>query len=226
MAVSGDRRASEGDFFVGPTAKRNDDAFTDPRTVAGTAPTDPTGLKPAPDGGRPRGRPPGSKNRTAPAEKAAAVSPIESVASILAGIHITLAAATGAPEWGMDAEEAQAIARAFADMQRHYGGVLSTKTIDTLHFVGVVIVGYGGRAVRIRARKRARPAIAQGAPAAPQTRTGPAAPPGSGGGSQPSAEPGLRVNRASPAPQGELPNTDGVEDTDDLLTGFRVMGTA
>jgi hypothetical protein len=152
------------------------------------------------------------------------------VASILAGIHITLAAATGAPEWGMDAEEAHAIAKAFADMQRHYGGVLATKTIDTLNFVGVIAVAYGGRAVRIRARKRARPATVHGRPGFP----GPTAPPGPAGGPQPSPRAAMPGSPASsptapgrpPAPVGELPDTDGLADTDDLLTGFQVMGSA
>jgi hypothetical protein len=130
----------------------------------------------------------------------------------------------------MDATEAQGIAHAFANMQRHYGGVLASKTIDTVNFVGVATIAYVGRGIRIRARKRAaRPTAVQGRPGFP----GPAVPPGPGTGGPQSA---LRVAPGSPtapvspgrppAPQGELPDTDGLADTDDLLTGFQVMGSA
>jgi hypothetical protein len=135
----------------------------------------------------------------------------------------------------MDAPEAEGIARAFANMQRHYGGVLASKTIDTVNFVGVVTIAYVGRGIRIRARKRAaRPAAVQGRPGFP----GPAVPPGPGtGGPHPSLRPGTGSPASSPtapvspglrppAPVGELPDTDGLADTDDLLTGFQVMGSA
>jgi hypothetical protein len=134
----------------------------------------------------------------------------------------------------MDAPEAEGIARAFANMQRHYGGVLASKTIDTVNFVGVVTIAYVGRGIRIRARKRAaRPTAVQGRPGfpAPSAAAGPA------GGPQPSLRPGTGSPASSPtapvspglrppAPQGELPDTDGLADTDDLLTGFQVMGSA
>jgi hypothetical protein len=134
----------------------------------------------------------------------------------------------------MDATEAEGIARAFANMQRHYGGVLASKTIDTVNFVGVATIAYVGRGIRIRARKRAaRPAAVQGRPGFP----GGVAPPGPAGGPQPSprasqasqaAMPGSPTAPGSrpPAPVGELPDTDGLADTDDLLTGFQVMGSA
>jgi hypothetical protein len=135
----------------------------------------------------------------------------------------------------MDAPEAEGIARAFANMQRHYGGVLASKTIDTVNFVGVVTIAYVGRGIRIRARKRAaRPAAVHGRPGFP----GGVAPPGPGtGGPHPSLRPGTGSPASSPtapvspglrppAPQGELPDTDGLADTDDLLTGFQVMGSA
>jgi hypothetical protein len=130
----------------------------------------------------------------------------------------------------MDSTEAEGIARAFANMQRHYGGVLASKTIDTVNFVGVVTIAYVGRGIRIRARKRAaRPAAVQGRPGfpAPSAAAGPA------GGPQPGLRPGTGSPTAPvspgsrpPAPVGELPDTDGLADTDDLLTGFQVMGSA
>jgi hypothetical protein len=131
----------------------------------------------------------------------------------------------------MDATEAEGIARAFSNMQRHYGGVLAAKTIDTVNFVGVATIAYVGRGIRIRARKRAaRPAAVQGRPGfpAPSAAAGPA------GGPQPSPRAAMPGSPASsptapgrpPAPQGELPDTDGLADTDDLLTGFQVMGSA
>jgi hypothetical protein len=130
----------------------------------------------------------------------------------------------------MDSTEAEGIARAFSNMQRHYGGVLAAKTIDTVNFVGVVTIAYVGRGIRIRARKRgARQTIAHGRVAAGNP-TVPAGP----GGSQPALRPAMgsplgpssSPTTRPPAPVGELPDTDGLADTDDLLTGFQVMGSA
>ncbi|MDR3562362.1 MAG: hypothetical protein P4N59_13155 [Negativicutes bacterium] len=53
----------------------------------------------------------------------------------------------------MDDDEAKVVAHAYLDMQRHYGSVLSGKTLDTMRFCMVIGTVYGARMVRINTRK-------------------------------------------------------------------------
>lgn len=54
----------------------------------------------------------------------------------------------------MGEDEANTVAKAYLDMQRHYGGIVSGKTLDTMRFCMVLATVYGGRMVAINMRKR------------------------------------------------------------------------
>lgn len=53
----------------------------------------------------------------------------------------------------MEADEGRALAKAFLDMSRHYGTIVSGKTLDTMRFCMVAATVYGGRGIRIAKRK-------------------------------------------------------------------------
>lgn len=90
----------------------------------------------------------GGKTKAVPAT-------VGTITELLVGIHFSLAAVTNAPELAMDEAEAETLAKAYLDMQRHYSPVVSGKTMDTMRFCMVAATIYGGRIVRLSARRKA-----------------------------------------------------------------------
>lgn len=136
---------------------------------------DPTSVKLNNDGsddgqprkrGWPKGRPRGA--RAATQSPPADLSGIE---KMLYGLHM-IGASLVAPEFGMDKDDCRELAKAIADVNRHYQiKLLDQKTADWFHLIQLVAVAYGTRIIAISGRRRRE----NKAPPMPRPQNGPIA---------------------------------------------------
>lgn len=94
-----------------------------------------------------RGRKPGSTNKG----KGAALD-LAGLTNIIAGFHTLLAAVTRAEELAIDEEEAAALAKASANVARHYNVEVAAKTTDWINLAIVAGGVYAPRVMAIRMR--------------------------------------------------------------------------
>ncbi len=119
--------------------------FTDPvagpqTTESNTEPTTGETIGEAPR--RPRGRPPNSARIN-----------ISGVETCLLGIHQTLAIAFGIPEIRMNSEEAEQIAKSYADVATHYPVMqLPEKQLALINFGSTIAIVYGAKLTAYKIR--------------------------------------------------------------------------
>lgn len=79
------------------------------------------------------------------------------ISGALAGIHLGIAMLTQQPHWNIDEQEAEAMAKAVANVARHYPKVAgSQKLIDWTMLIGALGMAYVPRAMMTRDIMRAK----------------------------------------------------------------------
>lgn len=120
------------------------------------------------------GKDTGKTSRPAPKVAKGSID-VNSVQFALTGIHALLAAGLTAPELELSETEAETVAKNIVAVTRHYDLQQTAKATDWGNLVVSLGVVYGGRIIRISARKRDEKAKARGA-TAPSTGFVPTAP--------------------------------------------------
>jgi hypothetical protein len=153
-----------------------------------------------------RGRPRGSKNRAADAQKTSQSNLIESVESLLLSTHFMLAKLCDVPELELDETEAKRLSEAFKKVAEFYPVGLSPKRLAWTEFCIAAGTVYGPRVVTIY-KKKPKPAPVRVMPQQPQqAQTGS---PGS---------PGPRPNNAAAANGPRVPSEMWGQDGNEVAT--------
>lgn len=89
---------------------------------------------------------------------------VEALKDLLLGIHFGIAAIAHAPDFALDAEEAEKLAKASCNVMRHYDVRTTQKAMDWAQLCIAMGVVYGPRIMMLAARKRERPETAPPSP--------------------------------------------------------------
>lgn len=105
----------------------------------------------AESGPKRRGRKPGTKNR---AKTDTASLDVQGISALLFSIHLGVSAIAKAPELALDQEESDKLAKATANVARHYGIAASAKVLDWAALFATLGAVYGPRIILINMRTR------------------------------------------------------------------------